>query len=112
MKTLALALLMLISICRAQQPFSPNYDESKVLPYTLPDVLKTINNVEINSKQQWEKIRRPEILKLFEDNVYGQMPQDYDSLTFTTTNQNDTAMNGKAKLKELALTKEELLAEK
>jgi hypothetical protein len=81
-----------------------NYDESKVPPYTLPDVLKASNGQIINNKSTWEKNRRPEILKLFEDNVYGEMPKDYDSIKFTVTNDVANAMNGKARLKEVAIS--------
>jgi hypothetical protein len=104
MKTIACTLLMLFSLCHAQQPFTPNYTEARVPAYTLPQILKTSENVDIKTKGQWERIRRPEILKLFEDNVYGQMPDDFDSLSFIITNQNDTAMNRKAKLREVAIT--------
>jgi hypothetical protein len=81
-----------------------NYDESKVPPYTLPDVLKASNGQIINNKSSWEKTRRPEILKLFEDNVYGEMPKDYDSIKFTVTNDVANAMNGKARLKEVIIS--------
>jgi hypothetical protein len=81
-----------------------NYDESKVPPYTLPDVLKSSNGQVINNKSTWEKNRRPEILKLFEDNVYGEMPKDYDSIKFTLTNNVANAMNGKARLKEVVIS--------
>jgi hypothetical protein len=88
----------------AQKAFKPNYDESKVPPYTLPDVLKTNNNMIVKNKTQWEKVRRPEILKLFEDNVYGQMPKEFDSLSFVITKHDDKAMNGKATLKEVTIS--------
>jgi hypothetical protein len=81
-----------------------NYDESKVPPYTLPDVLKSSSGQVINNKSTWEKNRRPEILKLFEDNVYGEMPKDYDSIEFTITNDVANAMNGKARLKEVVIS--------
>jgi hypothetical protein len=104
MKMLASILsLLIIQTAVAQQPFTPNYDESKVPSYTLPELLKTNNGDTVTTKQQWEKIRRPEILKLFEDNVYGQMPKDFDSIHFTATNENDTAMNGRANLKKVTI---------
>ena len=81
-----------------------NYDESKVPSYTLPDVLKASNGQIINNKSSWEKTRRPEILKLFEDNVYGEMPKDYDSINFALTNDAANAMNGKARLKEVVIS--------
>jgi hypothetical protein len=83
--------------------FGQNYDESKVPVYTLPEVLKTLNGKNVRSKVVWEKSRRPEVLKLFEDNIYGQMPSEYDSLRFSVQ-ENKTAMGGQAILKEVVIT--------
>ncbi len=80
-----------------------NYDEAKVPAYTLPEVLKTAAGKEVTSKKMWEEVRRPEILRLFEDNIYGQMPKDYDSIRYTLKNEDKAAMNGKARLKEVAV---------
>ncbi len=59
-----------------------NYDESKVGSYTLPPLLTDSQGNKIGPAEEWEQRRRPEILKLFEDNVYGQVPNDYDSINF------------------------------
>jgi len=81
-----------------------NTDESKVKPYKLPEVLKTVDGNEISSVKDWENIRRPEILKLFENNVYGQVPQDFERISFEIKNEDKDAMNGAATLKEVAIT--------
>ena len=81
-----------------------NYDESKVPRYNLPEVLKTSSGQIIKNKSTWEKKRRPEILKLFEDNVYGQMAMDYDSIKFAVINKVAKAMDGKARLKEVIVS--------
>jgi hypothetical protein len=81
--------------------YSQNYDESKVPKYVLPDVLTTTAKVKITSASSWEKYRRPEILRLFEDNVYGQMPKKFDSLKYLVTHEDKFAMNGRAHLKEV-----------
>jgi hypothetical protein len=47
------------------------YDETKVPHYTLPDPLLLLNGKKVISTRTWTKKRRPEILKLFETNVYG-----------------------------------------
>ena len=47
------------------------YDEAKVPQYTLPDPLLLLNGKKVTSTSTWRKKRRPEILKLFETNVYG-----------------------------------------
>jgi hypothetical protein len=78
--------------------------ESKMPGYTLPDVLKTSDGQVVKTKAQWEQKRRPEIVKLFEDNVYGQMPKKYDSINYKVTNDVPDAMGGKAHLKEVAIT--------
>jgi hypothetical protein len=96
---ICLALLVLFSTAQAQ-----NFEESKVPAYTLPAVLKTADGTVISDTTAWEKRRRPEILTLFENHVYGQMPKKYDSLTFQVTHEVENAMNGKARLKEVTIT--------
>jgi hypothetical protein len=80
-----------------------NYDESKVPAYTLPEVLNTSTHKPVTNRASWQKLRRPEILKLFEDNVYGQMPNKYDSIKFTLTRDDLNVMAGKAHFKEVQI---------
>ncbi|TLU98959.1 glucuronyl esterase domain-containing protein [Dyadobacter luticola] len=80
-----------------------NYDESKVPSYILPDVLKTSSGKKVKSVKTWEKERRPEILKMFENNIYGQMPMAYDSVRRSITTEEGAAMGGKAKLKQVTI---------
>ncbi|RPH32003.1 acetylxylan esterase [bacterium] len=47
------------------------YDESKVPQYTLPDPLVMLNGEKVRDVRTWRGKRRPEILKLFETQVYG-----------------------------------------
>lgn len=51
----------------------PNYDESKVSPYTLPDPLTFADGTKLTSPDQWPK-RRTEILSIFENQMYGLIP--------------------------------------
>ena len=80
-----------------------NYDESKVPAYTLPELLLSKNSQKITSKEQWEDIRRPEIISLFEEHVYGVMPKTYDQISFKIKGENPVAMNGMAHLKEVEI---------
>lgn len=50
-----------------------NYDESRVPPYTLPSLLGEGDH-RVTSADEWESSRRPEILKLFSEHVYGVTP--------------------------------------
>jgi hypothetical protein len=88
---------------KAQNQNEANYDETKVPSYTLPAVLKTANNTQVTNKNRWEKVRRPEILQLFEENIYGQMPKRYSSLKHSVTKKDATAMNGRATMKHVLL---------
>ncbi len=51
-----------------------NYNEEKVAPYTLPDPLVTNSGERIDSAEGWFKKRRPEILKFYQDEIYGRVP--------------------------------------
>ena len=100
---LGLVLMTFVSQLEAQDHTQANYDEAKVPKYTLPDVLKSSRNTDVKNKTTWEKVRRPEILKMFEDNIYGQMPKKYSNIKYSVTNENPAAMNGKARLKQVLI---------
>ena len=105
MKAYLLTCLYLI-IClqlHAQNHEESNYDESKVPAYTLPDVLKSSDNKTIKNKKAWEKIRRPEVLTLFENNIYGQVPKSFEDIRFTVLSEDKNSMNGKAHRKEVLI---------
>ena len=49
-------------------------DESKVPPYTLPDPLVDNAGNKVVDAKQWRESRRPEVMKLVEENIYGRSP--------------------------------------
>jgi hypothetical protein len=49
----------------------PNYDETQVPSYTLPELLRCQDGTEITSADAWRARRRPELLELFRRYVYG-----------------------------------------
>lgn len=52
-----------------------NYDESKANPCPqLPDILITNTGKKVTTPGMWWKVRRPEIVKGLEENVYGKLP--------------------------------------
>jgi hypothetical protein len=73
-------------------------------PYLLPEILKTNSGNHVTTVAIWQKIRRPEILSLFEQNVYGMMPKTFDAIKYTITNDVPDAMDGKAHLQEVTIT--------
>jgi hypothetical protein len=71
--------------------------------YKLPNPLVSSDGTKITTKSAWEAVRRPEILKLFEDHVYGQLPKQYDNIKYVIVNKNSNVMNGNATLKEVQI---------
>jgi len=56
-------------------PDVANYDEAKANPYpNLPALLVTGSGAKVTTADQWWKVRRPEIVELFDREVYGRVP--------------------------------------
>ncbi|MDR0326869.1 MAG: acetylxylan esterase [Planctomycetaceae bacterium] len=73
------AVLFAAAVGYAQQPVAPaNYDEAKVPKFDLPDPLKTSDGRNVDSAQLWNEVRRPELLKLFEEQMFGQTRPLFD----------------------------------
>jgi len=53
-----------------------NYDESVIPPYTLPDPLLMLDGRRVTSPEMWFKERRPELVKLFQNEIYGRVPEE------------------------------------
>ncbi len=97
------ALLLVMTLTMSGRVSGQNYDEAKVVQYVLPDPLLDKNNRRITDRHAWEK-RRPELLKLFEENVYGRMPKAFDAIEFRTIREKKGVMAGQANLKEVLIT--------
>lgn len=59
-----------------------NYDESRVGSYSLPDLLTLENGKKVTTPKQWYGKRRPEILKIVEDNQFGKYPKKKSPLRY------------------------------
>ena len=92
---LAVAFLGLPDRARAQR-FVPNYDESKVPGFDLPDPLKLVSGQPVRTARQWKEKRRPEILRLFQQHVYGKAPGRPPQMVFRTVESSSKALGGTA----------------
>ncbi|MBN1294574.1 MAG: acetylxylan esterase [Candidatus Latescibacteria bacterium] len=81
-----------------------NYDESKVPQYTLPDPLVCLDGTPVRDKTIWQKKRRPEILKLFVEHVYGRAPGKPASMKFDVYSVDTNALGGKATRKQVRVS--------
>ncbi|MCH5377157.1 MAG: acetylxylan esterase [Planctomycetes bacterium] len=104
-RSVVLLALALTSIAQpaAAQSKEANYDEGKVPSYTLPSPLVSEDGQVIDSVKLWWEKRRPEILELFQREVYGRSPAAPDEIKFEVTSIDAEALGGKATRKEVSV---------
>jgi hypothetical protein len=67
-------------------PNAANTDESKATQYTsLPDPLVLNNGEKVVDAHTWWKKRRPEIVELFDREIYGRVPEHVPGVTWSVT---------------------------
>jgi len=69
-----------------QAPNGVNFDESKANPYpNLPDPLTLNNGKKVKTANVWWRERRPEIVELFDREIYGRVPKDVPKVKWEVT---------------------------
>jgi hypothetical protein len=86
----------------AQEP-KANYDEARVPAYTLPDPLTLADGQPVKDAAIWRSRRRPELLRLFEENVYGRSPDRPAGMRFETVESDPKALGGRATRKQIRI---------
>jgi hypothetical protein len=77
-----------------------NYDESKANPFPkLPDPLVLKNGKKVTTAEMWVKERRPEILKFYQTEIYGRIPENTPKVKWEITETDDKARDGTAIMK-------------
>src|SRR5687767_14906703 len=72
-----------------------NYDETLIGSYSLPDVLALKNGKKVKDAKEWNRERRPEILRLYEEEQFGKMPPKPSDLRFEVFDKGTSAFSGK-----------------
>ena len=80
-----------------------NTDEALVPPYTLPDVLLSRTGKKIENAFDWVQTRRPEILALYKEVMYGYLPPRPAETEYETLSVKNDALNNTAVRKEIKL---------
>lgn len=91
----------------AAEPEAPQFfrpDGPETLAYTLPDALTAEDGRKIATAGDWTTIRRPQVLELFRQHVYGRVPDAAYQQSFKIAHQDSAAMNGAATLKQIEIT--------
>lgn len=99
---MALLPLCLRDTSPAQQ-IPVNYDESKVGTYTLPDPLTLENGARVRDAGSWYRQRRPELARLFEENVYGRSPVQAGNTSWEVFDVEKKALGGQAVRKQVTI---------
>lgn len=85
------------------EPADVNYDEAKVPHYVLPDPLVMQDGSTVRNARDWRRKRRPEVLRLFEENVYGRSPKPTRKVRLEVTSVDGNALGGLATRKEVTV---------
>ncbi len=96
--------LFVPAVARAQE-IPINLDEAKVGPYTLPDPLVKADGSKLTTREDWINQRRPELIRIFEDQVYGKVPQPPQPVhpTFHILSEDKQALGGTAIRREITI---------
>jgi hypothetical protein len=70
-----------------------NYTEDKAGTYTLPDPLKMLDGKPVRDAKTWFTKRRPEIVRLFEENQYGRAPERPADMSFDVLDKGTPSLN-------------------
>ena len=107
---LLVAFILSFSVATAQtyegKFLEANYDEANVPSYTLPDVLTSFDGQTIGTVEAWEAKRRPEIIRFFEQNMYGAVPEPPSPIekSFKLLSENRELLNGLCTRKDVEIT--------
>ncbi len=77
-------------------PNAANYDEAKANPYPeLPKILKMATGEKVDTPEVWWERRRPEIVELLENEVYGLIPENVPDVKWEIRQTREVEAGGK-----------------
>ena len=81
-----------------------NYDENRVPAYQLPALLTSASGEIIQTSQDWESVRRPELLALFSELMFGKLPTNEVQVSSRLLEHDPNVLEGKATRKQIEVT--------
>lgn len=84
-------------------PWKENNDEAEMPSYILPELLVCSDGERVETKEQWLGKRRPELLKMFQKIMYGELPPPPDRVAYTLLTEKKDARNGLAVRREIRM---------
>ncbi len=82
-----------------------NYDESKTPHYDLPPLLVTAEGKKVSTPEEWRNVRRPQIVSLFSNLIYGRVPAPPSPISteYNVLKLDKNFMGGKATRKDVRI---------
>lgn len=102
----SLARLVILAIGLAlgcESVFATNYDEAKAGSYLLPNPLVCADGSPVTNAETWFGRRRPEILELYRENIFGRSPAAGTNVTFNVWESSTNALGGTATRKQIEI---------
>jgi len=97
-------IILVIQICLWSPSTGQNQtNKQDLLVAPLPELLISESGLNIETSQEWEDLRRNELLELFRTHVYGRVPESEISVKHILVQEDRAALDGKAILKEVVL---------
>ena len=84
-------------------PHTTNFDRENIPSFSLPSPLKRADGSFVTSASEWMSRRRPEILQLFKDEIYGEQLPRPDEMRFELLSCKEGALNGLARRQEVRI---------
>jgi hypothetical protein len=106
---LAVLSLLPIVIALPGEPKNHDFDvirdEASVPPYQLPPILASAEGQAITTPEEWFNVRRPQIMALFGNLIYGVVPPPESPVrtTFEVVKKDERYMDGKATRKDVRI---------
>jgi len=86
-----------------EEPEYLNLDPRAIEPYTIPDPLVMKDGRKVETSEQWYKERRPELLGMFETEMFGKAPGKYPGTSYEVLEEDRHALDGKAVRKQVRI---------
>ena len=82
-----------------EAPNAANYDPAKANPYPVwPDLLTMADGRRVTNAAMWKRERRPELVELFEREIYGRVPAAAPTVTWRVDNADREFIGGRPAL--------------
>jgi hypothetical protein len=91
------------AMCTGAAALATNYDEAKVGDYALPDPLIGNDGSRVTNAETWFSHRRPEILELYREYIFGRSLAVATNVTFNVWETSTNALGGTAARKQVEI---------